>query len=213
MAAQARFYDGRTAQAQEVNFRATASELVIIRPADSGVLARWPVAELLVLGDVQHEAVPLVARANDDARLVIADPELRRQLALMLPALGGLAQPPPPIARRIGLYGASLVALIGCLWLGIDLGADRVARLVPFSWQHKLGESVFEEITAGKTMCRGGPGLAAINDLANQLVNLGGYDHKVTVHIVKGERQSRQEPLAFAGELYPSVMAREESDI
>jgi Zn-dependent protease with chaperone function len=186
MASQARFYDGRTAQAQEVNFRATASELVIIRPEDSGVLARWPAAELLVLGDIEHEAVPPIARAGDDARLVIEDPEMRRQLALALPALAGLAQAPPAIARRIALYGASLVALIGCLWFGIDLGAERIAPLVPFSWQHKLGESVLKEITAGKTLCHGAPGLAAINGLANQLVNLGGYDHKVTVHIVKG---------------------------
>ena len=48
MASQARFYDGRTAQVQEVNFRATASELVIIRPEDSGVLARWPAGLIAV---------------------------------------------------------------------------------------------------------------------------------------------------------------------
>ena len=60
MASQARFYDGRTAQAQEVNFRATASELVIIRPEDSGVLARWPAEraarKLDVVGTAETDA-------------------------------------------------------------------------------------------------------------------------------------------------------------
>ena len=186
MTAPARFYDGRTAQVQEVDFRATASDLVILRPEDSGVLARWPVAELLVLGDVQHEVVPLVARTGDDARLVIEDPERRRQLAAALPALARLAEARPLIGRRIALYGTSLALLVGCLGAGIDLGTERIAPLVPYSWQQRLGESVLNDITDEKTMCLGKPGLEAINGLANRLAAAGGYDHEISVHIVQG---------------------------
>ncbi len=186
MTAQARFYDGRTAEAQEVDFHAAAGELVIVRPGDASVVVRWPVAELRVLGDVQHEVVPLVAYAGGDARLVIADPERRRQLAAMLPVLAKLAEGPPPVVRRIALYGASLVLLVGCLWAGIDLGAERMAPLVPFSWQQRLGESVLNDITDDKDMCDGTRGLQAINGLANRLAKVGGYDHEVSVYIVQG---------------------------
>ena len=42
------------------------------------------------------------------------------------------------------------------------------------------------ELIAGKELCRGKQGLAAINDLANRLAKASKYDHPVTVQIVKG---------------------------
>ena len=81
MASHARYYDGETALVHEVSVRPTTAELVIFRLADAGIIARWPVGELAVLGDTQHEAVPPVVRKGSEARLLVDDPELRRQLA------------------------------------------------------------------------------------------------------------------------------------
>ena len=47
----ARFYNGETAEAHDVGVRPAASELVIYRPADSTVLARWPVGDIVVTRD------------------------------------------------------------------------------------------------------------------------------------------------------------------
>ena len=91
MTSPARYYDGETARVLEVGVRPTAGELIIFRPADSTIVARWPVNELAVLGDGAHEAAPPIVRRGAEARLVIEDPEQRRQLAALLPDLAALA--------------------------------------------------------------------------------------------------------------------------
>ena len=65
MASLARFYDGETAQVHDVSVRTTVNELVIFRLADAGILARWPIGELAVLGDIQHEVTPPIVRRNE----------------------------------------------------------------------------------------------------------------------------------------------------
>lgn len=185
-APRARFYDGVTAQVHLADIRATASELVIYRPVDSVVLARWPIADSFVLGDIEHEGVPAVACKGSDARLVADDLELRRQLAQLIPHLAKLATPPAPAGGRIAAFGTSLVALLGVFWFAVDYGSEFAAPLLPYSLQARLGESVYDEITADKEECHGKAGLAAINGLANRLAQAAGYEHPITVHVIAG---------------------------
>jgi Zn-dependent protease with chaperone function len=186
MASLARYYDGETAQAHEVSVRTTSNELVIFRAADASLVARWPIGEVFVLGDIRHEAVPSIVRRGSEARLMVDDPELRRQLAALVPQLAPLVEPPPAIARRIGTLGAVFAALVGLFWLAIDYGTEYVAPLLPYSLQAKLGESVFEEVGSTKTECHGKAGLKALNDFANRLAKAADYPHEITVHVIKG---------------------------
>ena len=183
----ARYYDGVTAEVQEVMLKITSQELVIYRPADSGVVARWPVADLSVLGDSLHEAVPPVAIRGSEARLIIEDPAWRAQLVSLVPALKPLAPGPVNVAPRLGAYSLAIVALVGLFWSAIEYGTGYAAPLLPYSWQVKLGETVFDELTADEEECTGKAGLAAINRLANDLAKEAGYPHEVTVHVVKGK--------------------------
>lgn len=184
--ARARFYDGVTAQVHLADVRATASELVIYRPADSFVLARWPIADTVVLGDIEHEGVPAVASKGSEARLVADDLELRRQLAQLIPHLSRLAAPPAPAGGRVTAFAATLVALLGVFWFAVDYGSEFAAPLLPYSLQVKLGESVYDELTADKEECHGKAGLAAINGLANRLAQAADYKHSITVHVIAG---------------------------
>lgn len=182
----ARYYDGETAGVQEVMLRVTASELVIYRPEDSGIVARWPVADLSVLGDSHHEAVPPVIVRGSEARLVVEDPAWRKQLASLVPALGPLALEPVRIAPRLGAYSLAIVALVSLFWSVVEYGTGYAAPLLPYSWQVKLGETVLDQLIADEEECTGRAGLAAINRLANDLAREAGYEHQVTVHVVKG---------------------------
>jgi len=186
MTAPARFYDGETAQAHAASVRATAGELIILRAADGGALVRWPIAELAVLGDLTHEAVPLLMRRGSDARLVIVDPALRRQLADLVPGLAALAAQPTATTRRIVGFGTTLVALIGLFWLAIDYGTQYAVPLLPHGLQVKLGESVFEALTANETLCEGEKGVEALNRLANRMARAADYPHDVVVYVVNG---------------------------
>ena len=80
----------------------------------------------------------------------------------------------------------TLVALVGLFWLVVDYGSEYAAPLLPYSLQAKLGESVFEELTADKDECHGKAGLAAINGLANRLARAADYPHEITVHVIEG---------------------------
>ncbi|MBY0317393.1 MAG: M48 family metallopeptidase [Reyranella sp.] len=186
MASMARFYDGETALVHEVSVRTTANELVIFRLADAGILARWPIGEVAVLGDVQHEVTPPVVRKGSEARLVIDDPELGRQLAALVPQLAPLAATRPAPSTRIAAFGATFVALVGLFWLAVDYGTEYVAPLLPYSLQARLGESVFDELTADKDECQGRAGLKALNDLANRLARAADYPHEIVVHVMEG---------------------------
>ena len=182
----ARYYDGETAQVLEVGVRPTAVELVIFRPADSSIVARWPVGETIVLGDGAHEGAPPVMRMGGEARLVIEDREQRRQLAALMPHLAALAEVPASAGRRIVTLGASLVLLVSAFWGVIDYGTEYAVPWLPYGMQVKLGETVYEELVADKDECHGEHGLGAINELANELARAAGYPHDVTVHVIEG---------------------------
>ncbi|WP_422000996.1 M48 family metallopeptidase [Reyranella sp.] len=186
MATQARFYDGTTAAVHAVSVRATAAELVLFRSADATIQARWPIADIVLLGDLGHEAVPPIACRGSDARLIVEDPALRRELAGLVPQLAPLAESPAPAGRRVLGFGATLVALVGLFWLAVDYGSEYAAPLLPYSLQAALGESVFDELVADKDECHGAAGLKALNRLANDLAEAADYHHPITVHVVEG---------------------------
>ncbi|TMJ25645.1 MAG: M48 family metallopeptidase [Alphaproteobacteria bacterium] len=186
MVARARYYDGKVALAREVGVRPASAELIITDAAGTAVVARWPASELVVLGDTEHEKAPPVVRRGEEARLVIDDAELRRQLALSMPALAALGKPRSRAVPRIALFGATLAAALGLFWLAIDVGSSSVAPYVPYGLQHRLGESVAGDLIGEKPLCRGRAGLAAINNLANRLAEAADYPHPVEVRVVKG---------------------------
>lgn len=183
----ARYYDGLTAEVHEVMLKITSHELLIHRPGESAAVAHWPVADMVVLGDSHHEAVPPLALRGSDARLVVEDPAWRAQLVSLVPALEPLALKPVKVAPRLGAYALTIVALVGLFWSAIEYGTQYAVPLMPYSWQAKLGEAVFDEMTGDEArLCAGTAGLAAINRLANDLAKEAGYPHEVTVHVVDG---------------------------
>ncbi len=186
MASPARYYDGVTAQVHEVGAKAGIGELLIYRPGDFGIVARWPLGDIALLGDVEHEAVPSLVLKGGDARLVVNDGALRQQIAQAAPQLAALTAPRPASGRRIAQYGATLALLFAVLWVGVDYGSEFAAPLVPYRLQAKLGEEVKSELLAGHALCTGEDGLAAINRLANRLAKEAGHKHQIAVHIVRG---------------------------
>lgn len=184
MAGQIRYYDGVTAAALDVTVRPSSLELVISRAGSPDVMARWPIGEIAILGDSEHEAVPPLARG--DERLMVEDAELRRQIALAVPQLAKLGAPRPSPAGRIAVFGTSFAALLALFWVGIDFGSELAAPMVPYRLQARLGGSVMTELVAGHPLCTNKAGLAAINSLANRLAKAADYDHPVKVTIIRG---------------------------
>ena len=187
MAARARYYDGKVALAREVRVRPASHELLIFDAADSSVVARWPASELVVLGDTGHEKAPPVARRGEEARLVIEDAELRRQLAGRCRRSPPLGRPRPAAVPRIALFGATLAAALGLFWLAVDVGSGYVAPYVPYDLQRRLGESVAEDLTGRPAALPGqAPGWRRSTASPTRLAKAADYPHPVSVRIVKG---------------------------
>jgi len=184
MASRARYYDGVTAAALDVSVRPSTLELVISRADGVDVVARWPIGEIGLLGDSEHEAVPPLARG--DERLMVEDAELRRQIGQMVPHLAKLAAPKPPAGGRIVLFGTTFAALLGLFWVGIDYGSEFAAPMVPYRLQARLGDIVMKQLVPSQQLCANPAGLAAINGLANRLAKAADYGHPVKVAIVRG---------------------------
>ncbi len=90
------------------------------------------------------------------------------------------------MAKRVLKLGSALVVLIAAFWGIVDYGSEYAAPLVPYRLQAKLGREVRDELLAGRTLCTGQEGLAAINGLANRLARTGELGHPVEVAIVRG---------------------------
>ena len=185
MNAPARYYDGVTAQAIGAGAKWGIGELLIYRPDDFAIIARWRLEDIVVLGDTEHEAIPAISIAGSDARLIVVDPGLRAELARVA-YLAALTAPKPRAAPRVAKLGAALVVLVAAFWGIVEYGSEYAAPLVPYRLQAKLGREVRDELTAGHTLCTRPEGLAAINGLANRLARTGELGHPVEVIVVKG---------------------------
>ncbi len=181
-----RYYDGKSARVREVFVVATPGEVILRDRLDSSQVARWPIVELGVLGDSEHEAVPLLVHRTDEARLAIEDAEQRRQLGIVIPEIARIGAPRPAATGRVLQWGGALVAAIAIFWAGLQTGSDTLAPMVPYGLQARLGESVYHEIVGQRPLCQGKAGLEAINQFANRLAAEASYDHPISVRVVKG---------------------------
>ncbi len=181
-----RYYDGKTANALDVTVVATPGEVILRNAADSGLVARWPIVELAVLGDSEHEAVPLLVRRNDEARLAIEDAEQRRALAVAVPEIARLGARRPSAAGRILQFGTCLAVAVALLWAALQGGSDVLAPMIPRTLQARMGESVYAQLAGQRPLCEGKAGQAAVNQFAGRLAAAGGFDHPISVRVVKG---------------------------
>ena len=161
MAAASRYYDGETAQVHEVGVRATsqrADHLPSRRLRRRGALADRRPRRAGRRATTRRRRRSCAAAS--EARLVIEDPELRQQLAALVPAARSAR---PPAGRRSAAGSRRSAprwsALVGLFWLAVDYGTEYAAPWLPYSLQAKLGETVFEELVADKDECHGTRGL------------------------------------------------------
>lgn len=181
-----RYYDGKSAAVRTVTVRATPGELILRDAGDESLIARWPIVELRVLGDAEHEAIPLLVRGNDPARLVIAAPADRGALAAEVPEIARLGAVRPAGLQRILQFGAALAAALVLVWVGVDQGSVALAPLVPYGLQSRLGESIYRQLAGGRELCRGKEGLAALTGFANRLASVAEYDNAIQIRVLHG---------------------------
>jgi Zn-dependent protease with chaperone function len=181
-----RFFDGKTPTPRPVTAR-FGDDAVEIVSAD-GAVERWPAT------DVRREALPA---ADGQAHLTTGDGEavLLVDVAAVAPWLKAhrIERARPPGGRRLlWIMGGAMVALVGFVLLWTTVAPRALARLVPWSWEQKVGtEAVGQIIRILAVMekrpverCTDAAGHAALDRLMARLNRVSGAGFPIRVTVI-----------------------------
>jgi hypothetical protein len=175
------FYDGTSNRKRSVTLRfADALEIV----EDGAVIATWPYADVR-RADGKKGLRLLCTSALPLARLEIADPKAAAQLASHCPQLDA-GRGPAQTGRIVAWSLAAAVSIVLVTIYGIPLLADRIAPLVPFAVEKRIGEAVDRQARAvfGGQNCTRPEGQAAFDKMMTKIKTAGGFDAPVQAHVL-----------------------------
>jgi Zn-dependent protease with chaperone function len=166
-----RFFDGKQLQPINVQVEVTAYGITIL-PSDNENPVHWT-ANQLQLMEPAFENRPAVIGSKSmlGARLIITDKDLYQQILAIIPKSNikhsGVQHP----WRKIGILVCSTILLIlGLLWI-IPKAAPTVARMIPESWDDKLGQYLINDLAKKHDECVDPKGIQALQKLTNKITS------------------------------------------
>lgn len=142
------YLDGITARRQEVLVKFGRASLTLSR-FDETPVAHWALASLREVdaGPVDDSALRLTPDPDSDERLTLRDPVMIEAIEHVCPDL----RAGPPLGRgvlKLGMWGgAAAAALALIVFVFVPALADRLAVLVPYEQERRLGETVVEQVS------------------------------------------------------------------
>ncbi|THD59473.1 MAG: M48 family metallopeptidase [Bradyrhizobium sp.] len=154
---------------------------------DAGSLAVWPYADIRradsPIGLLRLSCVTAPALA----RLEIRDAALATEVIARCTRLDENFPDRRGTARIVGWSIAAAVSIIGAVWFGVPLAADRLTPLVPQSFERRLGAVADDQVKtifgAGK-VCDKPEGQAAFGKLVNELREAAGLDTSIQTAVL-----------------------------
>jgi predicted Zn-dependent protease len=177
------YFDGTSSRKRRVHLR-TAAGLELVE--EGRTVARWPFeAVRRVEGPPKRLRLRCTA-ALPLARLEIEDAAAIESLIPRFPALDAERAAPGQI-RRIVLWSIAAACSIAAVTVyGIPFIADRLAPLIPYAVERRIGEAVDAQVRAifdGK-ICDDPEGRAAFAILIDKLKHAGGVDFPVDAEVM-----------------------------
>jgi len=183
------YFDGRSARRHDVRV-VLVGETLEIRGATGGPLARWPVAELTAVAEGGEGRLRIQRRDGDEARLILDDAGLADRLANLAPDL----RPGPRRRRTVGFHFILVVLLVAvfgtAVYYGVPALSRPLARIVPLSWEEKLGRIAMRSILGEAKPCHSPQGDRALDALANRLTAVMTLPYPVDIAIVDMAREN-----------------------
>jgi Zn-dependent protease with chaperone function len=175
------FYDGTSNRKRNVTLR-FADVLEVVE--DGAVVATWPYADVR-RADGKKGLRLLCTSALPLARLEIADPEAAARLASHCPQLEA-GRGPAQTGRIVAWSLAAAVSIVLVTIYGIPLLADRLAPLVPFAVEKRIGEAVDRQARTvfGGQNCTRPDGQAAFDKMMAKIKDAGGFDAPLQAHVL-----------------------------
>ena len=166
------FFDGRSSRRYIVAL-AFNDWLEIADPAapDGPPLAVWPYDAMRRVDSPEGALRLACMMAPPLARLELRDPAERDNIFRLCGSLDGPGSAAPISVRRIVAASiAAATAIIAMAWFGMPVLANRLAAVMPYSWEKSLGDAVDSQVLSlfGNT-CAKPKGAAALRKLVGRL--------------------------------------------
>jgi Zn-dependent protease with chaperone function len=120
------------------------------------------------------------------ARLEIRDPALAAELTSRCTRLDQDLPGQRGVGKIIGWSIAAAVSIVGVVWFGVPLAADRLTPLVPQAFERRLGAVAEGQVKAifGARTCDNAAGQAAFSKLVNALREAAGMDTSIQATVL-----------------------------
>jgi Zn-dependent protease with chaperone function len=155
--------------------------------ATEGSLAAWPYADIRRADSPSGILRLSCVTAPALARLEIRDAALAADVVSRCTRLDENFPDRRGTARIVGWSIAAAVSIIGVIWFGVPLAADRLTPLVPQSFERRLGAVADDQVKAlfgGGKVCDQGDGQAAFSKLVNELREAAGLDTSIQTAVL-----------------------------
>jgi Zn-dependent protease with chaperone function len=165
---EAAYFDGQSNRKQSVVIRfGPALEIVI----DGALAATWPYGEIRRVDSAPGILRLMCLSAPSLARIEIQDDALQREIESRCPALQATGNNKHQTLRVVLYSAAALASFAGILFYGIPMLAERLAMVVPYSVERRLGEAVDKQVHSifGDKICEEAAGRAALARLVERL--------------------------------------------
>lgn len=175
------YFDGTSNRKRSVTLR-LGDGLAIVE--DGAAVAAWPYADVRRADGKKALRLQCVS-ALPLARLEIADPDAAARLVVRLPNLEA-GRGATQTGRIVAWSLAAAVSIVLVTIYGIPLLADRLAPLVPFAVEKRIGEAVDRQARAvfGGQACTRPEGQAAFDKMMAKLKQAGGFDAPLDAHVL-----------------------------
>ena len=176
------YFDGASSRKHQVTLRLGAGLDIV---ENGAVVATWPFDAIRrVDGPVGRlrlgckSAAPLARVEIDDAATI--DAVIARCAALDADRGG-----PRQTMRIVAWSGAAICSIVAIAVYGIPFAADRLAPLVPYSLEQRMGQAVDAQVRAifGKA-CEAPDGQAAFAKMVEKIKAAGGFEHALDAHVL-----------------------------
>jgi len=178
------YFDGKTNRKRTVTLQFAGGVEIL---EDGRIVDIWPFGEVRRADGPPNLMRLSCVTALPLARLEIADEATKAAVAEHCAALD-LARSGRGGTLRIVFWSlAATCSIIGLAVFGIPLIADRLAPLVPYSMEKRIGDAADVQIRAvlGDKDCKAAEGQAAFQALVDKVKDAGGIEGPLEAHMLK----------------------------
>jgi Zn-dependent protease with chaperone function len=177
------YFDGASSRKHQVTLRFGAS-LDIVH--DGVVVASWPFEAIRRVDGPTGRLRLACKSAAPLARIEVDDPGVMAAVTARSTALDADRGGPRQTLRIVGWSAAAICSIILIAIYGIPIIADRLAPIIPYSAEQRMGQAVDAQVRAifGRQVCGGRQGQAAFASLVDKVRTAGGLEHPLDANVL-----------------------------